>query len=179
MNERGQIVILNGTSSSGKSTTARELIAMLEPIYFHLAIDHFRTSGPQRQLGPDGGRHFTDRMALGFHRAVAGFAAAGNNVVMDYLLGEQWRVRDCLTVFAGYDVLLVGLHCSVEELRRREQARGSRSIGRAESQLSSIHAYVRYDVEVDTSVMGPGDCAAAIAEYIAAGERPRAFSRLM
>lgn len=174
----GRIIILNGTSCSGKSTIAIELVATLEPTYFHLGIDTFRTSGPQRQLSNDEGRLQAQRIAFGFHRAVAGFAAAGNNVVMDCLLGERWRVGDCLEVFAGFDVVLVGLHCPAAELRRREQARGTRALGRAESQLATIHAYVHYDVQLDTSTVSPSECAILIADHLADGETSRAFSTL-
>jgi chloramphenicol 3-O phosphotransferase len=173
----GQIVILNGTSCSGKSTTAQALVGLLEPNYVHLGIDMFRTNRPLR-LDRDGQRLHTQRLVFGFHRAVAGFAAGGNNVVMDHLLGEQWRVRDIVTVFADYDVVLVGVHCGLDELRRREQARNNRVTGRAESQLASIHANLQYDIEIDTSVMSSHECAAAIADYLATGHGTRAISRL-
>lgn len=173
----GRVVVLNGTSSAGKSTTAKELIAVLAPDYFHLGIDMFRTSAPGRIRAEDQRLH-AQRLVYGFHRAVAGFAAAGNNVVMDHLLGERWRVQDMVTVFAGYDVVLVGVHCSPVELRRREQARGNRGVGRAESQLSSIHAHVHYDVEIDTSATGARECATTIADHLANGPAERAFTRL-
>ncbi|WP_425303565.1 phosphotransferase-like protein [Nocardia wallacei] len=30
------------------------------------------------------------------HRAVAAMASAGNDIVMDHVLSEPWRLRDCL-----------------------------------------------------------------------------------
>lgn len=131
----------------------------------------FRANRPWRP-DRDGDRLYTQRLAFGFHRAVAGFAAAGNNVVMDHLLGEQWRVQDIVTVFADYDLVLVAVHCGLDELRRREQARNNRVTGRAESQLASIHAHLHYDIEIDTSAMSPQECAATIADSM------RAISRL-
>src|SRR4051812_7891023 len=41
INGPGQVVVLNGTSSSGKSTIAKELLEVLDGTWFHLAIDHF------------------------------------------------------------------------------------------------------------------------------------------
>jgi hypothetical protein len=59
--------------------------------------------------------------------------------VVDHVFSEQWRLLDCLTVFAGLDVVLfVGIHCSIIELRRRERARGDREIGQAEAQLAQV-----------------------------------------
>jgi chloramphenicol 3-O-phosphotransferase len=40
-----------------------------------------------------------ERTVLGFHRAVAGMVAAGNDIVMDHILGERRRLADRLSVF--------------------------------------------------------------------------------
>jgi chloramphenicol 3-O phosphotransferase len=52
----GQIIFLNGTSSSGKTSIAQELLRVLDRPYFHMAVDAFgsmrakeRTAG----LSPD------------------------------------------------------------------------------------------------------------------------------
>lgn len=50
---------------------------------------------------------------------------------MDYLLSDPWRLHDCTTVFAGIDVVFVGIHCFLDELQRREQQRGDRPVGTA------------------------------------------------
>jgi chloramphenicol 3-O-phosphotransferase len=52
----GRMILLNGTSSSGKSSIAVELLNILDGAWFHLGVD-------------------------GFHRVVAGMVAAGNDVV--------------------------------------------------------------------------------------------------
>ncbi len=39
-NKKGHIILLNGTSSSGKSTTAKEIIKK-SPEYFHLSVDEY------------------------------------------------------------------------------------------------------------------------------------------
>lgn len=49
-------------------------------------------------------------------------ALAGNNIVVDHVLSEPWRLLDCLTVFAAFDVVFVGIFCPPGELRRRELA---------------------------------------------------------
>jgi chloramphenicol 3-O phosphotransferase len=35
------IIFLNGTSSSGKTTIARELLDVLDELYFHVPVDAF------------------------------------------------------------------------------------------------------------------------------------------
>lgn len=178
----GQVIFLNGTSSSGKTTLAKELQAVLDPLYFHLQLDHLN----QQNLSDLGRAHRTNnewriahqRMVLGFYLSVAAFASAGNHVIVDQLFGERWRLLACLDAFAGYDVVLVAIHCPVEELDRRERARGNRGRGRAAAQIDLVHAQMQYDVEVDTSRQTARECALAISDYLAAGRRLRAFDRL-
>jgi chloramphenicol 3-O phosphotransferase len=87
-------------------------------------------------------------------------------VIVDYVMGERWRLADCVTTFAEFDVVLVGLHCPVEELERRERERGNRTIGRAAFQLPIVHEGMRYDVEVDTATLDPQACAAEIKAFL-------------
>ena len=43
---QGNVVLLNGTSSAGKSTIAKELQGIMETPYLHMGIDHFLASVP-------------------------------------------------------------------------------------------------------------------------------------
>lgn len=73
------------------------------------------------ELDPDELAATLARTRAGFHRAVAGMAQAGNDLVVDYVLSEQWRLLGCLTVFSGLDVVFIGVRCSEQELARRER----------------------------------------------------------
>src|ERR1700760_2606291 len=146
---RGQIIFLNGTSSSGKSSIAEELLLMLDPPHFHLAVDainSMRAKQKTRELDDAELTAVLARTRAGFHRAVAGMAAAGNDVIADHVLSEPWRLRDCLEVMAGYRVVFVGVRCSAAELERRERERGDRPPGVALAQQAQVHAHGRYDV---------------------------------
>ena len=57
----------------------------------------------------------------------------------------------CVQELAGERVWIVGVHCSLEALARREQARGDRQARLAKAQHAEIHRGVRYDLEVDTT----------------------------
>jgi chloramphenicol 3-O phosphotransferase len=178
----GQIIFLNGVSSSGKSSIAESLLRVLDRPYFHMAVDTFgrmRAKERTAQLSPAELDLTLARTRAGFHRAVAGMAQAGNDIVVDHVLSEQWRLLDCLTVLAGMDVVFVAVHCSVEELSRREAARGDRVPGQAAAQLAQVHAHGSYDVECDTTSASPDECALQIRKFL---ERrptgPTAFDRL-
>jgi len=48
----GTVILLNGTSSSGKNSTARELLSLLDGSWFHLPVDAF----PATACDPRSGR---------------------------------------------------------------------------------------------------------------------------
>jgi chloramphenicol 3-O phosphotransferase len=177
----GKIVLLNGASSSGKSTLARALRDALDEPFWHLSIDHFRDADilPMERLrrGDFAWPPLREPFFDGFHRAVAAFATAGNHLVVEHIVETPaWRDR-LLVLLEGIDVFFVGVHCPLAELERRERARGDRRPGDALRDFASIHALVEYDVQVET-LRTP---AALAGEVLAAWRRrgrPSAFERM-
>ncbi|MGI5503038.1 chloramphenicol phosphotransferase CPT family protein [Lentzea sp. CA-135723] len=175
------IIFLNGTSSSGKSSIAAELLRELDTPFFHMSVDAFgamRAVERTLELDVPAQQELLRRTRAGFHRAVAGMAAAGNDVVMDHVLSEPWRLQDCLDVFEGLDVVLVAVHCPLDVLERRERARGDRTVGAAAQQLQEVHRHRLYDFQVDTSAHSARQCARAIKEFVARPVRGRVFDEL-
>ena len=177
---RGRIILLNGASSAGKSSIGRALLPLLADPWFFFPVDglgEMRSLIHTRVLDDAEIDDMLRRTRLGYHRAVAGLASAGNDVIMDYPLSERWRLDDLLTTLEGYDVTLVEVRCSPEELDRRERARGDRPAGLARSQRT-VYAHGAYDIAVDTTVTGPDECARTIADALEAVPLPKAFDRL-
>ena len=138
----GRIVLLNGASSSGKSSIGQALLGLLPDPWFLFPVDALgamRSTEHTRVLAPDEVDAMLRRTRLGYHRAVAAVASVGNDVIMDYPLTEPWRLDDLLDVLEGYDVTLVDVRCSPGELDRRERARGDRPVGLARSQAPFQH----------------------------------------
>ncbi|MFI0787509.1 chloramphenicol phosphotransferase CPT family protein [Streptomyces lydicus] len=175
----GRIIFLNGTSSSGKSSIARELLDILEDgVFFHLAVDGFNAMRTKRALGAEELDAALRRTRMGFHRSIAAMAEVGNDVVVDHVLSEPWRLLDCLTVLPPEDVLFVGVHCPLDELARREESRGDRPPGLAVQQYDLVHGHGDYDLECDTSTADPRACAQRIKEFLPNRPSPTAFTRL-
>jgi chloramphenicol 3-O phosphotransferase len=177
----GLIILLNGTTSSGKTSIAEALLEILDEPYFHLGVDAINAMRAKRQtneLPPAELDLVLTRTRAGFHRAVAGMAQAGNSVIADLVLSEQWRLVDCLDAMAGCEVVFVGVHCPAGELARREQARADRPPGLALAQLDQVHAHGVYDIEIDTSLASPQACATTIKEFLPRRVHPSAFDRL-
>ncbi|MEU8893593.1 AAA family ATPase [Streptomyces sp. NPDC048442] len=174
----GLVIFLNGTSSSGKSSIARELTAVLDGPSFHMPVDAFHAMRSGPEMTPDQLGVVLKRTWLGFHRAVAGMAAAGNTVIVDHVLSEPWRLRDCLALFSPQDVVLVGVRCPLPELERRERARGDRPAGLAARQFDRVHAHGVYDIECDSGSSSPAECARQIKDFLRRRPAPTAFERM-
>ncbi|MEU6512384.1 MULTISPECIES: chloramphenicol phosphotransferase CPT family protein [unclassified Streptomyces] len=175
----GRIIFLNGTSSSGKSSIARELLGILDDgVFFHMAVDGFNAMRSKRELGAEELDAALRRTRMGFHRSIAAMAEAGNDIVVDHVLSEPWRLLDCLTLLRPEDVLFVGVHCPLDELARRELARGDRPPGLAAHQYDLVHGHGDYDLECDTSAASPRECAQRIKEFLPHRPSPTAFTRL-
>ncbi|HZP71803.1 MAG TPA: AAA family ATPase [Gaiellaceae bacterium] len=177
----GQIIVLNGTSSAGKTSVGRELLDVLSSPFFLMSVDDFgamRSPTRTAELSEHEVADVLRRTRAGFHRAVAGMAAAGNDVIMDYVFSEAWRLADCVRLFEPFRVFFVGIRCSLPELERRERARGDRIVGHAAAQVEAVHTPGIYDLECQTDTATPRGCALAIVEGLRNGPTPNAFQRL-
>jgi chloramphenicol 3-O phosphotransferase len=184
--ETGTVILLNGASSAGKTTIAKALQQVLKAPYLHVPVDSFAamTPGPDK-LGEPGSpvwQSVFNQVLSGFHHSLAAMAAAGNNLIVDHVLvqgvePQNW-LTECLDLLAPFTVYLIGVHCPLEELRRREQARGDRGVGLAEFQFSRVHRHGVYDLEVDTSVFSSEQCALRIKELVERNAPPQALVTL-
>lgn len=179
VDERGRVILLNGPSSSGKSSIGHAMLRLLERPWFLVPVDvisGMRSSVHRQNLDQSAAEEMLRRTRSGYHRTVAALASVGNDVIMDYPLSEPWRLADLLEVLDGFDVTLVHVLCSAEELARREHARGDRPRGLATSQR--VYEHGDHDLAVDTTVASIQECAETIVSRFPALAPPKAFDRL-
>lgn len=177
----GTIILLNGTSSSGKSSIAQSLQKALPVPYLHVEIDAFLKMLPAEFWGTadrDTQWQVVSMVASGFHRSLAALASAGCNIIADHVLLEPAWLQECVDLLESGQVIFVGVHCPLEELERREKARGDRGIGAARSQFDKVHAARIYDLEIDTSALTPIECAQRIMAFMQNPPVPGAFAQL-
>lgn len=173
------MVLLNGPSSSGKTSIGRAMLPLLDDPWFFVPVDAvsgLRSESYRRALDDAGITEMLQRTRRGYHRAVAGLASVGNDVIMDYPLSEPWRLADLLEVLEPFEVLLVDVTCAPEELVRRELARGDRPVGLAASQ--AVFAHPERDLVVDTTATPADACARAVVRLLEESPSPTAFERM-
>ena len=103
-----------------------------------------------------------NRFISGMHAAAAALADSGLNVIVDHVILEPGWVAEMGRLWARFDVLFVGVRCPLDVVLEREQAREDRTIGQAEAQFDVVHRWTTYDVEVDTSILTPGEAVSRI-----------------
>ncbi len=205
MTDKGKIILLNGSSSAGKTTLALALQEELDEPYHHIALDQFRDGMPGLFRGynsprgtpgyrglnvvpmdHDSGERVTHvrfgdighRMLRGMHRAIAAFAGAGNHVIVDDLMLHPALLEDYVEVLEGFFVLFVGVRCPLAVVNERENRRPGRFPGTAISHFYEVHAHHHYDLEIDTSAVSQRDGAQVVKRYLDSGRTPKAFERL-
>lgn len=148
----GSIILINGASSAGKSTLAREVQAQADVPLLHFTFDLFIDGNilPREQLRSGRFQWHTIRSTVfhGYRRCLHALASSGNALVVDHIVETQDEMLELLDLFADLDVFFVGLHCSLAELERREKARGDRQGGDARHDLQTVHTFGEYDLEL-------------------------------
>jgi chloramphenicol 3-O phosphotransferase len=178
----GRVIVLNGASSSGKSRLAKALQHALDEPFLHVSSDQFLAAGilPARRddSGPfDWWHQMRPRFFDGFHRCLPALAAVGNDLIVEHIIEfPAWR-GELAALLADLDVFLVGVHCDLDELDRREQVRGDRRVGEGREHVTvdRIHTFGTYDFEVDTTTGVDGQ----LVEAVLAAWRRRTLHRAL
>lgn len=175
----GRLVLLNGPSSAGKTTLANAVAHGLPDPWLLLPVDLFHAvrTRPLGERSEESWQQVFRRTRAAYHRALAGAVDAGCDVLGDHVLSERWRLDDLLELTDGQDVLLVHVHCDLDELDRRERTRRDRDPGTARAQAAVVFAHDDCDLAVDTTD-DVTDAARDVAALIDQPPTSRAFDRM-
>jgi len=197
----GRVVVLNGAPRSGKSSIVAAIQdSFADGPWMNLGVDVFvRHVTPERYrpgmgLRPGEASHpivaLMPALYAAFYEAIAAHSRAGLNVVADVGHHDGAILADSARRLAGLPAWLVGVRCPIEAIMARRNAgqtgrEGEYAVGSTADPIPapvllwqrSVHVPGIYDLEVDTSLLTPSECAAAIGRRLADGP-PSAFARL-
>jgi chloramphenicol 3-O phosphotransferase len=194
----GQIIILNGAPRAGKSSIVEVVQETFDGVWMNIGVDVFARGvtprkyqpgiglrpGPGPQKGGDKPElePLVPALYAALYESIAAHSRLGLNVVVD--VGHHGAIHpevlpDCARRLAGLPVLFVGVRCPIEEIMRRRNLAGPGryTVGTPEEPMpppvtlwqDEVHKPGIYDLEVDTSLLTPGQCAEAIRQRLASG----------
>ena len=153
--ESGKVILVNGASSSGKSTLCTALQAKLELPFWHYSIDHLLAANilPHARIRSKEfvWKDLRSSFFRGFHNSLPALAGAGNNLIIEHIVETKEWMQLLLELLEPFDVFFVGIHCPLLELERREKIRGDRPVGDAQKDFETVHTFGIYDLEIDST----------------------------
>ncbi|HEY0160099.1 MAG TPA: AAA family ATPase [Thermoanaerobaculia bacterium] len=163
------VVVLNGTSSSGKTTIARAFQDLAPRPFLNFSIDTILYALPpnvveQLKRGDVTGTEIGfPELVRAFYACVRELLALGHDLVIDHAVISRREAELLAAAVQSHDVLLVGLDCPAGLLAERERGRGDRRPGMAAAQHERIHQWLAYDLRIDTSRVSAEEAARLIA----------------
>jgi chloramphenicol 3-O phosphotransferase len=198
----GRVLVLNGTSSAGKTTLANALQRAL-PDRYELAgldltlwslppelvvitddVDHPPVDGwlvPIRdgvQIAlPTPGPRALELLEM-MYATFATRADAGENLIVDDALWHPRALAMAVAHFAERDAWLIEVHCPIDVAVEHEKRRGDRALGGAALFFEPVYRHGIYDIRVDTSLLTPEEEAQQVMFALSSGRSPTAFREL-
>jgi chloramphenicol 3-O phosphotransferase len=166
-----RIVVLNGTSSSGKTAVARAFQELAPGLVLNFSIDSILYALPRTILErmkrgeKNEGLPFLD-LVRAYYASVRAIAETGQDLIIDHALTTRAEADLLRAAVQAHSTLLVGLECATPVLAERERIRGDRRPGLAASQLDLVHQWLAYDLVIDTTTTTPEDAARRILEAL-------------
>ncbi len=167
------IVIINGASSSGRTTLVHEFCSLATG-FFPAHVDEFVGKLPsevwRRCASSDEG---WAEIGTLFNEHLIALAKKHRKIIAD-AFHKVPDARDHLFSRLGRDrVFYVQLYCELRELERREAARGDRRSGLARSQFDSVYSFTGYDLRIDSTRSSANACARTLMDALSMRREPR------
>lgn len=197
MTPPGQIIILNGTPRSGKSSIAAEIQNSFDGVWMNMGVDRFMDMTPSAcqpgiGLRPGGERPDMEPLIVTLYGAmydsIAAHGRAGVNVVVDVGHHDFYSrplgiLPACARRLDGLPAWFIGVRCPIEVVMQRRQATwnaGYEEDGSIPAPVlrwqKAVHEPGIYDLQVDTSQHDPKECAELVRQRLQ--DEPEAFRRL-
>jgi len=189
------VIVLNGGSSSGKTSIARSLQRLLGATWMTLGVDDLIRALPGGEqlddliraqqdggevagteepvgFGPDGSVVVGDdfrRAEASWYAGIAAIGRCGTGLIIDEVfLGGRSSQERLASALGDIPVVWIGVRCAPEVAEVRERRRPDRVGGMARLQAARVHEGVVYDLIVDTTATSAAECARTVAAHLRA-----------
>ena len=160
----GHIICLNGVTSSGKTSIAKEIQNISDENYYYVSLDMFEQMANLKYRIEAYYTELNDCVTV-MYQAIASFAKLGKHVILDTVLvdiPEFPKVYERLTEAChGINIFNIHVTCPIDECEKRNIKRGDRRLGLSEWQNERI-LDIPYFYTVDTMNKDSEECAREI-----------------
>jgi len=198
---KSKIIILNGTSSSGKTAILKDFQELYKGCYYGIRMDRINDILPKKYLIYDNYENLTEENKKGFYfdkeekmhkigeygknmtkdfwHIVKSLAEQNRNIIIDIVMFGLNDLKNVIQILDinKYDTYIVRVSCCPKELCKREKNRGDRPVGSAEKQISLID--IKYnDLVLDSTEKGSKQLAKELLDFIKTN-KPKMLFKLL
>lgn len=161
-----QIILLNGSSSAGKSTLAKALQALIadkrKERYEIVSIDDFLEMTTDEVIYEEDVYEISGQLC----EKVMQVLNANQGVIIDHVITSERIFEQLKEMLRSHRLWMVHVTCPLEIIQKREQERKDRCPGSAEASYTYLYPKEGYDLTVDTHFMTISECADRILERV-------------
>ena len=153
--EPQKIILLNGPSSSGKSTLShalqKQLKESLDINYSIVSIDDFLKLATKEKIHENDVFQISCNMCEQVIKDIQKY----DGVIIDHLITSERIYEQLQKALEQYTILTVLVTCPLDVLEEREKARKDRYVVSAEASYECVYPRFGYDMSVDTFFVDP------------------------
>jgi chloramphenicol 3-O phosphotransferase len=152
-------IIVNGVSSAGCTSLVKRFCELSEGEYIGLHVDEFTNTLPKdmwkRCCDSDAG---WAEIGIAFNKHISSVLKRHDKIIADAFYRLSVARDHLFNKLGRKNIFFVQMYCCMEELERREIARGDRPKGLARSQFNDVYSCAEYDFLLDSSDIDIDQC---------------------
>jgi chloramphenicol 3-O phosphotransferase len=161
-----KIILLNGASSSGKSTLAKVLQSCIKDVkheeFAIVSIDDFLKMTTNEAIYEDD----VFEISLKLIDKTIEILNTNQGVIIDHVITSERIFNQIIEVLNSYKIYLIHITCPLEEIIKRESQRKNRCIGSAEASFHYLFPKDNYDLTLDALKLTLEECSSSIVDMV-------------
>lgn len=167
--KKGTVIYLNGVTSTGKTSISREMQKQSSKLIYNLSNDMIAYMLNSERYRENYWITLFNTIYVMYDIAVM-LSDKGHDVIIDGMIvnppGVNGHYEHIIDVFSNSNLVVVEVHCPLEECKRRNIARGDRGVDQSDRQHQTMVKDVKHDFFINTQENDPETCAKQILEYL-------------
>lgn len=161
-----KVILLNGASSSGKSTLAKSLqkyVKINKKEEFNVvSIDDFLNMSVDKPVYEEDVFEISPLIC----RQASDILKTGRGVIIDHVITSERVYKQLAETLKEYKSIKIWTKCPLNELEKRETARKNRCVGTAKASFECLYPKDGYDLILNTFELSTEECCKKICDLL-------------